>query len=186
MAVAAGLLSTLSTSTSTGQWIGYQILFGAGRGAGIQIVRKPPILDTDLSEPATGANILALQAVIAVQTVVAISQLSVTMALTVFTQNLGASITISIANTIFDTSLRHQLVQRAPGVDADAIVAAGATEFRSFVGSDDMHNVLAAYATSVDRVFYFAVGLCVASFACAWGMGMNDVRKKKQTKEGDV
>ena len=183
MAVGAGLFSSLSTTTSTAKWVGYQILFGAGRGSGIQIVSQCTPLIALWNR---FTNIPKTQAVIAVQTVVTVTQLSVTMALTVFTQNLGASITISIANTIFDTSLRSELIRRAPNVDANAVIAAGATEFRGFVSPQDMHNVLAAYATSVDRVFYFAAALCVASFASAWGMGMNDVRKKKQTKEGDV
>jgi hypothetical protein len=38
-AIGNGLLTTLSPNTSTGKWVGYQILIGAGRGAGFQIVR---------------------------------------------------------------------------------------------------------------------------------------------------
>lgn len=38
MAVSNGLLSTLSPHTSTGKWIGYQILLGVSRSLGLQIV----------------------------------------------------------------------------------------------------------------------------------------------------
>jgi hypothetical protein len=38
LAISNGLLSTLSPGTSTGKWIGYQILLGAGCGAGLQMV----------------------------------------------------------------------------------------------------------------------------------------------------
>jgi hypothetical protein len=38
MAIAYGLLSTLAPGTSTGKWIGYQIIAGVGRGLGVQIV----------------------------------------------------------------------------------------------------------------------------------------------------
>ena len=35
--VGAGLLFTLRVSTSTGKWIGYQIMSGLGAGAGLQV-----------------------------------------------------------------------------------------------------------------------------------------------------
>lgn len=38
--VGNGLLTTFTPSTSVGKWIGYQILLGAGRGAGLQMVRR--------------------------------------------------------------------------------------------------------------------------------------------------
>lgn len=39
IAIGNGLLSTLSPSTSTGKWIGYQIILGVGRGIGLQMVK---------------------------------------------------------------------------------------------------------------------------------------------------
>lgn len=38
VAVGGGLMSTFSPSTSTGEWIGYQIILGVGRGIGLQMV----------------------------------------------------------------------------------------------------------------------------------------------------
>lgn len=38
--VGSGLTSTFTTDTSTGTWIGYQIIAGAGRGFALQIVRS--------------------------------------------------------------------------------------------------------------------------------------------------
>lgn len=53
--VGCGLLSTWSATTTTGEWIGYQIIFGAGRGAGLQMVRSldeiNPYLDAELTMP---------------------------------------------------------------------------------------------------------------------------------------
>lgn len=37
--IGAGLISTWTVGTNTGTWIGYQIILGVGRGAGIQMVR---------------------------------------------------------------------------------------------------------------------------------------------------
>ncbi|KAJ9133828.1 MFS multidrug transporter [Pleurostoma richardsiae] len=162
LSISNGLMSTFTASTATGQWIGYQILHGVGRGTGIQM----PLL--------------------AVQSALPVTQVSVGIALNVFIQNLGSAIFISAANTIFDGALKSQLVEKAPGVDAEAVIAAGATGFRKFVPSADLPGVLSAYATSVDRVFYLAAGLAVAAFATSWGTGWNDVRKKKAAAVGEV
>lgn len=43
-AISSGLLSTFTPSTSVGKWIGYQILSGAGRGLGMQIVSISHVL----------------------------------------------------------------------------------------------------------------------------------------------
>lgn len=37
--VGAGLIATWSTTTGMGEWIGYQVILGVGRGAGLQMVR---------------------------------------------------------------------------------------------------------------------------------------------------
>ena len=37
-ATGAGLVSMWTPTTSVARWIGYQIVFGAGRGAGMQVV----------------------------------------------------------------------------------------------------------------------------------------------------
>ena len=42
MAVGTGLLSMLGSHTSTGKWIGYQIIIGVGRGLGVQMVSFYP------------------------------------------------------------------------------------------------------------------------------------------------
>jgi hypothetical protein len=44
MAIGGGLISTYTPTTPTGRWIGYEIILGAGRGLGMQMVRQnPPI-----------------------------------------------------------------------------------------------------------------------------------------------
>ena len=47
-AIGKGLISTLTPTTSTGTWIGYQILAGAGRGCGMQMVSPPTRAATKL------------------------------------------------------------------------------------------------------------------------------------------
>lgn len=48
-AVGNGLISTFSPGTSTGKWIGYQIILGVGRGCGFQMVSPTYSLTLSLS-----------------------------------------------------------------------------------------------------------------------------------------
>ncbi|KAL2817541.1 major facilitator superfamily domain-containing protein [Aspergillus granulosus] len=158
-AVAAGLLSTLSPTTVTAAWAGYQIIMGLGRGAATQ----PPML--------------------AVQNNISPDDVSTAMAILTFSQTFGGSIFLAIANVIFSAGLRDQIPRYAPNVNPEDVIAAGATGFREIVAPEDLEGVLRGYAKSIDWVMYLTVGLCVAQFMSSWGMGWKDVRKKQEVKE---
>jgi len=156
LSVGSGLIATFSPSTPTGNWIGYQILYGAGRGLGLQM----PI--------------------IAVQNTVPPPQLPIAMALIIFSQSFGAAVFLSLAETIFSNSFGNLISQYAPSVNGQSIIDAGATGFRNIVSGTDLEGVLIAYGKSIDRVFYLAAGMGVGCFVFAWGMGWTDLRKKKE------
>lgn len=71
-----------------------------------------------------------------------------------------------------------------PGIDAQAIIAAGATEFRKILDPSEIGGVLIAYAKSIDRVFYLITAFSAVSFIIAFGLGFKDIREKKAPKEG--
>lgn len=102
------------------------------------------------------------------------------MAFMVFTQSLGPAIALALYNTVFTSSLRQQLAQQAPQVDAQAIISAGATGFRSLVRSADLPSVLTAYATSIDHAFYLVAAMAAICGISAWGMGWHDIRGKAE------
>ncbi|KAL5333385.1 major facilitator superfamily domain-containing protein [Aspergillus crustosus] len=154
-AVANGLLSTISPHTSTGRWIGYQILLGFGRGLAMQM----PIL--------------------AVQNLLAPAQIPLAMGLIVFSASLGGSLFLTFANTILTNSLHTLVPQYAPNVNPDLVAEAGATGVRDVVSAQDLPAVLVAYAKSIDRVFYLCVGASVACFVFSWGMGWKSVKAKQ-------
>ncbi|MCJ1299983.1 hypothetical protein MMC08_002777 [Hypocenomyce scalaris] len=153
-AVASGLVSTFSPGTSTGQWVGYQILLGAGRGFGLQM----PI--------------------IAVQNAVAPAQIPLAMSLVIFSQSFAGALFLSFSDTIFTNSLKTLIPIYAPSVSAQTIIDAGATGFQNEVSGANLAGVLIAYAKSIDRVFYLTAGMGVGCFVFAWGMGWKDIRKK--------
>ncbi|KAK3991500.1 major facilitator superfamily domain-containing protein [Cladorrhinum sp. PSN332] len=161
-AISSGLYSTLSPASSTGEWIGYQILNGFGRGVGMQM------------------SILAIQATLKP------ADISIAMSVLVFFQTLGVSILLAVSTSIFQTSLQSEISQEAPNADAAAIVHAGATHFRNVVVPQDLAGVLVAYATSISRPFYLAAACGVVSVGTSFLMGWTDIRKNKKKASADA
>ncbi|KAI0843905.1 putative MFS multidrug transporter [Daldinia vernicosa] len=157
--IANGILSTLSPTTSTGEWIGYQIIHGVGRGLGMQM----PIL--------------------AVQNTLPPAQVSVAMALLMFSQNFGGALFLSFAETIFSNSLKTLIPEYAPSVNPETIINAGATGFRLVISPTEIANVLVAYSKSIDRVFYMTAGMGVLYFVFSCGTGWKDIRKKNEVSK---
>ncbi|KAI1403324.1 major facilitator superfamily domain-containing protein [Hypoxylon fuscum] len=154
LSVASGLYSLLQPDSPKGEWVGFQVIGGIGSGAGLQV------------------------AVNAIQAVTTGEELSSAMAFMVFAQSLGPAIALALYNVIFDASLRMQLAGRAPNVNAQAIINAGATGFRSLVQPGDLNAVLKAYANSIDRVFFLVAALAASASIFVCGMGWHDVRRK--------
>ncbi|KAL2869698.1 major facilitator superfamily domain-containing protein [Aspergillus lucknowensis] len=158
-AVGSGLLGTLSPTTVTAAWAGYQIILGLGRGMATQ----PPML--------------------AVQNSISPDDVSTAMAILAFSQTFGGSVFLAIGNVIFSAGLRDRIPYYTPHVDPERVIAAGATGFRDIVSPEDLPDVLKGYAKSIDWVMFLVAGLSVAQFATSWGMGWKDIRKKEEIKK---
>ncbi|RHZ55197.1 hypothetical protein CDV55_105193 [Aspergillus turcosus] len=157
-AVGCGLLSTLSPTTPTVEWAGYQALTGFGRGAAMQTP------------------------MIAVQNAVLPDDMSTAMAILTFCQTFGASVFFAVAEVLFSHGLRSTIPQYAPTVDPETVIAAGATGFRGIVSEASLSGVLLAYSKSLGHVFYLVAALSVVQFFFAWGMGWKNVGKPKEDK----
>ncbi|ROW03612.1 hypothetical protein VPNG_07165 [Cytospora leucostoma] len=140
--VGSGLYSLFTPGSSTGEWVGFQVITGLGRGIGLQM----PI--------------------VAAQNSISQDELSPTMAFLVWCQYIGPAIFLALYNTVFDTSLKSQLREQASNADAAAIIDAGATGFRSIVEPQDLRGVLRAYTNSLDNVFYLVAGAGAVSWLC--------------------
>jgi len=162
MSIGYGLCSTFSPHTSTGEWIGYQILFGVGRGMGFQM----PI--------------------VAVQHTLPPAQTPLAISLIMFSGMLWGALLLSFSATIFTQSLRQLIPQQDPGANAGAIVEAGATGFRNILDPSEIGGILVAYAKSIDRVFYLITALTAVSFFLAFGLGFKDIREKKAPAEKEA
>lgn len=140
-AVGSGLLVTLSTDTTTAQWIGYQILYGFGSGCGFQVPQ------------------------VAAQTVLPFKDIPTGIAITLFFQSLGGSIFVSVGNNILNDKLvRYIASLQLPGVDANQIIQAGATAWHSVVPVQYLGAVTGAYNQALRRTFQ--IGLITACLGC--------------------
>ena len=158
MTVGTALLTTLTPTTPVRSWIGFQILHGIGRGLSFQI----PITAVQNNTPR--------------------EQVSVATALVTFFLNFGGAVFLSLSETVLTTELVRYLAVGAPGVNAGAVVAAGATAFRDVVPANLLPAVIAAYNKAVVRVLDLSTGLAGGALLFAFGVGWVNIKKKAATK----
>ena len=143
-AIGAGLLTLYSVDISTGRWIGYQILAGAGVGACFQI-------------PMT-----------AVQTVLAQEDIPIGSASIFFFQNLGGSLFISVAQSVFENGLVQYIQVHAPDIAPPIILDAGATQIRNVLmqigKSGELKTVVAAYMSGLRDAYRVTLALTLGAF----------------------
>ncbi|KAB8230296.1 MDR family MFS transporter [Aspergillus alliaceus] len=152
--VGHGLISTWTSATPAGKWVGYQVLVGAGRGSGYQTP------------------------MIAVQNTLPPAQISIALSIITFSQTLSGAIFLTFANLIFSNGLRSLIPKYASGIDPQVIITSGATGVRNVVTEPELGGVLKAYSQSVGHVFYMAAALGVCCVATAFGMGWKSIKKK--------
>jgi hypothetical protein len=139
MAVGAGLLTTFEIDTDSPKWIGYQFIFGAGAGFGMQ------------------------QTLIAVQTVLPAADVPIGTALMMFSQTLGGAIFISVGQNIFTNQFIKHLAASVPELSSASILSIGVTELKSVVPEKYIVGVLTAYNQALIETFY--VGVAAAAFS---------------------
>lgn len=143
MAIGAGLLTTFETDTNAGKWIGYQLLFGAGVGFGMQ------------------------QTLVAVQTVLPAEDIPIGTATMMFSQTLGGALFISVGQNVFTNQLIKNLHAVVPDLDSSFVLSVGATELKHQIEEKFLPGVLAAYNLSLTQTFYVSVAAAAVSIVGA-------------------
>ncbi|CAI7565681.1 unnamed protein product [Penicillium palitans] len=165
-AIGTGLITLYDVEISTGKWIGYQIVVGAGIGAGLQI-------------PMT-----------AVQTVLKPEDIPVGTAAITFFQTLGGAIFIAVGQSVFQNGLIEGIRTYAPGVDPSAIISAGATEMRHVLINldqlDRLDDVIRAYMNGLRDTYRVSLALMVAAFVAACFVEWKSVKKIEEIMDDDT
>ncbi|KAJ7580957.1 major facilitator superfamily domain-containing protein [Mycena floridula] len=136
------MIWTLKVSSSTGMWLGYELLAGIGAG-----VFQIPFM--------------------AVQVVLSQADTPVGTSLVMFFNSLGGAVSISIAQNIFSNELVKAIPKYAPEVDASLVLSAGATHLREVVSVASLPGVLEAYAKSLQKTFIPPIAFAAATFFIA-------------------
>ncbi|MCJ1390773.1 hypothetical protein MMC18_003634 [Xylographa bjoerkii] len=170
VSIAAGLYTTFEVDTPRAHWIGYQVLSGVGIGFILQMVRN--LADF----PNYSADIL--WPLIAVQAALPLPKVATATSIIVFFQFLGGAVLLAIAQNIFNTHLRSELLLRAPTLDPETVIKAGAGAVREIVSGSQLGPVLEAYDIAITDTFYVPAAGGAAAFVAACGLEWISVKGK--------
>lgn len=153
--VGCGLITMLHVDTSTGTWIGFEIVAAVGLGMAVQ------------------------QTYTAVQTVLSNQDIPIGTAAVVSMQSLGGAIFVSVGNTI----LQNELLSAArngqlPGVNIQTIIDAGAGGLRSVVPPDELGQVLIVYNRALQKVFLVSIPLAGLAFVSSLFLQWKNILKQ--------
>ncbi|GKT45902.1 putative efflux pump gsfJ [Colletotrichum spaethianum] len=158
--IAAGLLFTLDVGTSTGKWVGYQILAGFGYGLALQV---PVIVAQAFAEPA---------------------DIAPTTAIIIFARSLGGTFMLAAAQSGFVNQLVHRLATTAPGVSPALVTGTGATELHQVFSGAELDGVIRAYAWGIKVAFAITIAACGITFPVSLLSKWDNVNAKKQPAKG--
>ncbi|CAM1508022.1 Fc.00g048700.m01.CDS01 [Cosmosporella sp. VM-42] len=158
MSIGSGLLTTLKVNSGHAEWIGYQFIFGAGVGFGLQVAFSAP------------------------QTCLPMADVPVGTAIIMFTENLTAAVLVSVAQTTFTNELVSTLKSYAPSIDSKTVFDAGATGLKSQVPPQLYNAVIQAYNVSLAHTYYVGVGLsCCSILGAVWLEWISVKAKRPET-----
>lgn len=157
-----GILATISITIigmvtpniSSSKWIGYQILYGLGAGAGVP---RPMLV---------------------IQTVLPADQIPIGVALVNLTQMLWSAVAVAIAQSLFVDKLGKGISAVTPALGASGIAKTGATHLYLTYGREHLHEVLPIYNDALIRTFYLTAALSAGAFFLATGLQWKTMEKK--------
>jgi MFS family permease len=154
--ISAGLMTTLAVDTTTGQFIGYQILYGFGVGCAYQLPQ------------------------IAAQTVLPLNDVPTGLAITIFFQNFGPAVLLSAGNNVLNEGLLRYISELdLPGVDAPRVSRAGALAFRALVPEEYLGAIIGAYNEALRDTFRVALIMSCVTVLGAVFMEWKSVKTAK-------
>ena len=79
------------------------------------------------------------------------------MAIAIFFNSLGGSLSISIAQNVFIQGLRNNIPKHTTGIDVEQIITSGATRVTSNVLPNERAGLLFGYNQAIVDTFRFAI-----------------------------
>ncbi|KAF5585410.1 major facilitator (MFS1) transporter [Fusarium pseudoanthophilum] len=154
--IAAGLFYTLDIGTSTGKWVGYQILAGFGYGVGLQV---PVVISQAFAAPSDMAPVTSI---------------------IIFSRTIGGTFLITAAQSGFINQIIHKLSSTAPTVDPALVTETGATTLRQNFSGAELNGVLHAYAWGIKVAFAITIVACGITVITSLFTKWTNIHHKKQ------
>lgn len=146
--IGSGLIYTLGLHSSSGKWIGYQIIAGFGVGLSLQIP------------------------VITAQATVDPADLSSATAMVLFVQTIGGAFMVSAGQSAFTNRLLQKLPTLAPSVSPALVSSTGITEIRKVFPADVIPGIVTSYLDGLKVAYAVSIALggvaVLVSFASKW------------------
>jgi hypothetical protein len=121
-----------------------------------------------------------VQTIIAVQTHLPPATVPIGQAFLIFLQTFGGAFFLAISQTLFNSSLVEALRKYAGGVNAQAVIVAGASGVRDAVSAQDLPSVLRSYNEAVNHEFYMSAACSALTLLTCMGMGWKKIVKEKK------
>ncbi|BCS21540.1 MDR family MFS transporter [Aspergillus puulaauensis] len=160
--VGSGLIYTLDIGSSSGHWIGYQIVAGVGFGAGVQL---PIIVGQALSEP---------------------GDITTSTALMLFAQTIGGALLVGAAGAAYTNTLLRKLPITAPTVDPQVVVNIGATQIREVFTPEQVPGIIQAEMDGVHVAFALAIACAGIAALATLGAQRTNLKGKGPSVGGAV
>ncbi|KAJ5263521.1 hypothetical protein N7478_011126 [Penicillium angulare] len=138
--IGSGLLYSLDIGSSTGKWIGYQIIGGVGWGLAYQV----PIN--------------------AVHGAVAPSDIATVTGIVVFFQTVGGAVSVAAAQAALVNQIIVKLAVTAPNINSALVISTGASELRDVFTTEQMTAILPAYMTGLKVTYALSIATAGIAF----------------------
>ncbi|KAJ0422991.1 major facilitator superfamily domain-containing protein [Aspergillus carlsbadensis] len=132
--IGSGLFYTMDTETSTGKWIGYQIIVGFTVGITFQVALSNAQVHASLADMSQASAIVN------------------------FSLSIGGSFFLSAAQCAFNNELIKTLASTLPEINPETALGTGATQIREAFTETQIPIVIDAYVTGLQAVFAIVIG----------------------------
>lgn len=119
------------------------------------------------------------QPLIAVQTVLPLSDVSVGTAIIMFFQVFAGALFVSVGQNVFSNKLISNIMEYAPGLDPSKAFSVGATDLARSIPPQYLAGIKQAYSASITQVFYVCVAMATISIVGSAFMEWKSVKGKK-------
>ncbi|KAM7201317.1 major facilitator superfamily transporter [Rhypophila sp. PSN 637] len=159
--IGGGLLSMLKVWSGPEHWVIFQIIVGMGIGAATDQPR------------------------VVVQRLLGETDAPLGYATVLFCQNLGPTMALIIANSIFLGRLKTGITDVfGDELDPQEVLSSGATEIRGMVAPEDVPKLLEIYNQSLTRVFMIVISAAIVSMFAIIGLGTTRIPPEDEVIAG--